>query len=45
MLQQKNELNPLSKKAKAISAKGLTKDFIDKFSIINGVKYFSWRIF
>ena len=37
----KNELNELSKKVKAISTKGLTKDLIDKFSILNGAKYFS----
>ena len=36
----KNELNELSKKVKAISTKGLTKDLIDKFSILNGAKYF-----
>ena len=41
----KNELNELSKKVKAISAKGLTKDLINKFSILNGAKYFSLRIF
>ena len=41
----KNELNELSKKFKAISTKGLTKDFIDKFSICNGAKYFSSGIF
>ena len=29
----------------AISAKGLTKDLIDKFSILNGAKYFSLGIF
>ena len=29
----KNELNELSKKVKAISTKGLTKDLINKFSI------------
>ena len=33
------------KKAKAISTKGLTKDLIDKFSILNGVKHFSLGIF
>ena len=37
----KNELNELSKNVKAISAKGLTKDLINKFSILNGAKYFS----
>ena len=41
----KNELNELSKKVKAISTKALTKDFIDKFSIINGAKYCSLGIF
>ena len=41
----KNELNELSKKVKAISTKGLTKDLINKFSILNGAKYFSLRIF
>ena len=34
----KNELNELSKKVKAISTKGLTKDLIDQFSILNGAK-------
>ena len=28
-------------KVKAISAKGLTKDLINKFSILIGAKYFS----
>ena len=37
----KNELNKLSKKVKAISRNRLTKDLIDKFSILNGAKYFS----
>ena len=37
----KNELNELSKKVKAISTKGLTKDLINKFSVLNGTKYFS----
>ena len=41
----KNELNELSKKIKAISTKGLTKDSINKFSILNGAKYFSSGIF
>ena len=41
----KNELNELPKKVKAISTKGLTKDLINKFSILNGAKYFSSRIF
>ena len=42
---RKNELNELSKKVKAISTKGLTKDLINTFSILNGAKYFSFRIF
>ena len=33
------------KNLKAISTKGLTKDLINKFSIINGAKYFSLGIF
>ena len=41
----KNELNELSRKVKAISKKGLIKDLIDKFSIINGAKHFSLGIF
>ena len=41
----KNELNDLSKKVKAISTKGLTKDLISKFSILNGAKYFSSGMF
>ena len=41
----KNELNELSKKVKAISTKELAKDLIDKLSILNGVKYFSLGIF
>ena len=41
----KNELNGLSKKANAISTKGLTKDLINKFGIVNGAKYFSLSIF
>ena len=40
----KNELNELSKKVKPISAKGLTKDLTDKFSILNGAKYISSAI-
>ena len=35
----------IEKKIKAISTKGLTKDLIDKFSIVNGAKYFSSGIF
>ena len=41
----KNELNNLSKKVRAISTKGLTKDLINKFSNLNGAKYFSIGIF
>ena len=37
----KNELNELSKKVKAISKKGLTKDLKNQISIVNGAKYFS----
>ena len=33
------------KKVKAISSKGLTKDLMNKFSILNGAKYFSSGIF
>ena len=33
------------KKGKAISPKRLTKELIDKFSVLNGAKYFSLRIF
>ena len=36
----KNELNELSKKVKAISTKRLTKDLINKSSILNGAKFF-----
>ena len=45
MTSNENELNELSKKVKAILTKGLTKDLINKFSILNGAKYFSSRIF
>ena len=41
----KNELNGLSKNVKAISTKGLTKDLINNFSILNETKYFSSGIF
>ena len=41
----KNELNELSKKVKAISTKRLKKDLIDKFSILNVAKCFSSGIF
>ena len=35
-----NELNELSEKVKAISAKESTKTLINKYSILNGEKYF-----
>ena len=38
-----NELNELSEKVKAISTKGLTKDLIINYSILNGTKYFCIR--
>ena len=41
----KNELNKLSKKVKAVSTKGLGKDLRSKFSILNRSKYFSSGIF
>ena len=41
----KNELNELSKKVKAISMKALSKDLISKFCTFNGAKYFSSGIF
>ena len=41
----KNELNELSKKVKAMPTKGLTKDLINKLSILNTAKYFSSGIF
>ena len=37
----KNESNDLTEKVKAISMIGLTKDLINKFSILNGSKHFS----
>ena len=41
----KIELNELSKNVKAISTEGFTKCLINKFSILNGAKYFSFGIF
>ena len=41
----KNGLSELSKKVKALSTKKLTKNLINKFSILNGAKYFSSGIF
>ena len=40
---KKNELNELLKKVKAIATKGLTKDLINKFSILKGSKMFFLR--
>ena len=40
-----NELNEISEKVKAIPTKGLIKDLINKFSILNGANYFSLGIF
>ena len=39
----KNQLNELSKKFRAISTKGFTKDSINTFSILNGAKYFLFQ--
>ena len=41
----KNELNELSKEVKVISTKGLTKNLIDRFSILDEAKSFSSGIF
>ena len=41
----KNELNELLEKVKAISTKELTKDLINEYKTINGVKYFSPGLF
>ena len=41
----KNKLNELLKKVKEISTEGLTRDLINKISILNGAKYFSSGIF
>ena len=41
----KNELNKLSKKVKALSTKGITKHLIIKLSILNEAKYFSSGVF
>ena len=45
IISNKNELNEISEKLKAISTKELTKDLINKFSVLNGAKYFSSGIF
>ena len=39
-----NEMN-YQKKLKTISTKGLKKDLINKYNILNGAKYFSLGIF
>ena len=41
----KNKLNELSEKVKTISTKALTKDLINKFSILNGAKIFRQKYF
>ena len=41
----KNELNILPKKVRAMSTKRLIKDLINRFSIINGANHFSSGIF
>ena len=40
-----NELNELLKKVEAISTKGLTKDLINRYKILNAAKHFSSGIF
>ena len=35
-----NELNKLLRKAELMSTKGLTKDLINKYSIVNGANIF-----
>ena len=42
---KKYQWNELSRKVKVISTKRIKKYFIDKFSIIDGAKYFSLGIF
>ena len=37
----RNELDELLVKVDLVSTKGLTKDLINKYSILNGAKYFS----
>ena len=48
-LVKKNDYNTkiteIEKKLKVTSTKGLTKDLMDKFSILNGAKHFSSGIF
>ena len=45
IISNENKLNELSKKVKAVSAKGLTKDLINKINILNAVKCFPLGIF
>ena len=45
IISNENKLNELSKKVKAVSTKGLTKDLINKISILNAAKYFPLGIF
>ena len=45
VISNENKLNELSKKVKAVSTKGLTKDLINKISILNAAKYFPLGIF
>ena len=40
-----NELNELLQKVEAILTKGLTKDLVNGYKILNGAKYFSSGIF
>ena len=40
-----NELNEITEKVKPILSKGLTKDLINKSSILNGAKHFYSGIF
>ena len=40
-----NELDKLSEKVRAISTKGLTKDIINGYKILNGARYLSSGVF
>ena len=42
-LETEKNLIDLSGKVKLISTRGLTKDLINGYSILNGVKYFFWE--
>ena len=44
-ISNKTELIELSKKVEAISKKGLTKDLLNKVSVLRGAEYFSSGIF